>query len=96
MGQPPRGIVMVDVSRHFMPLDLLYRQVEELARYGIPAMQLHLTDAAGWRLEIKSYPRLTDMGAWRTEALWADWWQGDRRYSNAQQGYGGYYTQAEM
>ena len=96
MGQPPRGIVMVDVSRHFMPLDFLYRQVEELARYGIPAMQLHLTDAAGWRLEIKSYPRLTDMGAWRTEALWADWWQGDRRYSNAQQGYGGYYTQAEM
>lgn len=95
-AQLPRGIVMIDVSRHFMPLDFLYRQVDELSRYGIPAMQLHLTDAAGWRLEIQSYPQLTDMGAWRTAHKWSDWWQGDRQYSDSLRGYGGYYTQAEM
>ena len=96
MAQLPRGIVMIDVSRHFMPIEFLYRQVDELARYGIPAMQLHLTDAAGWRLEIKAYPQLTDVGAWRTRALWNDWWQGDRRYSDSRHGFGGYYTQDEM
>lgn len=96
MAQLPRGIVMIDVSRHFMPIGFLYRQVDELARYGIPAMQLHLTDAAGWRLEIRAYPQLTDVGAWRTRALWNDWWQGDRRYSDSRHGFGGYYTQDEM
>lgn len=95
-GQLPRGIVMIDVSRHFMPIGFLYRQVDELSRYGIPAMQLHLTDAAGWRLEIKAYPELTDVGAWRTARDWSDWWAGDRRYSDSQRGFGGYYTQAEM
>ncbi len=93
----PRGIVMVDVSRHFMPLSFLYRQVDELARYGIPALHLHLTDAAGWRMEIRKYPELTDQGAWRTAPLWQDWWNdGQRRYADKATGYGGYYTQDEL
>lgn len=93
----PRGILMLDVSRHFMPMSFLYRQVNEMARYGIPALHLHLTDAAGWRLEIRSYPELTARAAWRTAPLWADWWNDGRRlYADQRTGYGGYYTQEEM
>ena len=95
-GQLPRGVVMLDVSRHFVPIEFLHRQVDELARYGIPALHLHLTDAAGWRMEIEGYPELTRMSAWRTERRWEDWWQGDRHYADAATGYGGYYRQEEL
>jgi len=88
---------MIDVSRHFMPLPFLYRQVDELARYDIPALHLHLTDAAGWRLEIKRYPALTEMAAWRTAERWETWWNdGHRRYADKATGFGGYYTQDDM
>jgi len=81
----PSGLVMLDVSRHFMPLSFLYRQVDELARYGIPALHLHLTDAAGWRMEIKRYPVLAEQAAWRTAQRWEIWWNdGQRRYANKQ------------
>ena len=70
---PWRG-VMIDVSRHFFPIDELYRQVDIMSAYGLNILHLHLTDAAGWRMEIKAYPRLTRVGAWRTRRLWKDWW----------------------
>ena len=92
-----RGI-MLDVSRHFFPLSHLKRQIDILARHKMNTLHLHLTDAAGWRMEIKRYPRLTGKAAWRTKASWKEWWNGDRGYrceydSNA---YGGYYTQEEL
>ncbi|MBQ0048841.1 MAG: family 20 glycosylhydrolase [Bacteroidales bacterium] len=87
-----RGI-MIDVSRHFMPLDFLYRQVDAMQHFGLNKLHLHLTDAAGWRMEIKSRPRLTEVGAWRPEANWQTWWDGDRHYGGS---YGGYYTQEEL
>ncbi len=90
--------VMLDVSRHFSTVGFLRRQVDLLARYKINRLHLHLTDAAGWRMEIKRYPRLTELAAWRTPERWKDWWQGGRRY--VEQGtpgaYGGYYTQDEL
>lgn len=95
-AQLPRGIVMLDVSRHFMPIDRLYAQVDELARYGIPALHLHLTDAAGWRMEIEAYPLLTRQAAWRTHPRWTDWWAADRRYATQDTGFGGYYRQDEL
>ena len=70
---PWRGM-MIDVSRHFVPLDELYREVDIMSHYGLNTLHLHLTDAAGWRMEIKAYPRLTEVGAWRTRQTWKEWW----------------------
>lgn len=92
-----RGI-MLDVSRHFFPLSHLKRQIDILARHKMNTLHLHLTDAAGWRMEIKRYPRLTGKAAWRTKASWKEWWNGDRGYrcEGDSAAYGGYYTQAEL
>ncbi len=85
--------VMIDVSRHFVPLDDLKRQVDAMAHFGLNTLHLHLTDAAGWRLEIEAFPRLTEVGAWRTHPVWKTWWAGERRYGGP---YGGFYTRGEM
>ncbi len=90
-----RGI-MIDVSRHFLPIEYLYKEIDAMEHFGLNRLHLHLTDAAGWRLEIKSRPRLTSVGAWRTEWNWKTWWNGDRGYSDAEHGKGGFYTQEEM
>ena len=87
--------VMIDVSRHYYPVQELYRQVDIMSNYGLNVLHLHLTDAAGWRLEIRKYPRLTQLGAWRTRPVWKDWWE-LRTYSDSIRGYGGYYTQEQM
>lgn len=88
---------MLDVSRHFFPIDFLYKQIDALATYKFNRLHLHLTDAAGWRMEIKRYPLLTQLAAWRTNASWKEWWNGDRRYvEEGTGGYGGYYTQNEL
>lgn len=90
-----RGM-MIDVSRHFMPIEYLYKEIDAMQMVGLNRLHLHLTDAAGWRMEIKSRPRLTDIGAWRTAANWQEWWDGDRKYSDSAHGFGGYYTQKEL
>ena len=89
---------MLDVSRHFFPLDFLKKQVDVMASYKLNRLHLHLTDAAGWRMEIKRYPELTRKAAWRAQASWKEWWNGDRHYvDEATPGaYGGYYTQDEL
>lgn len=93
---PWRG-AMLDVSRHFFSLDQLKKNVDILSSYKINRLHLHLVDAAGWRLEIKRYPRLISHAAYRTQEGWNDWWMAkDRQYTLAPEGYGGYYTQQEM
>lgn len=88
---------MLDVSRHFFSLDQLKKNVDILASYKINRLHLHLVDAAGWRLEIKRYPRLIQKAAYRTQESWNAWWMAkDRQYVDAPEGYGGYYTQQEM
>ena len=88
----------VDVSRHFRSVDFLKKQMDAMALFKMNRMHLHLTDAAGWRIQIEAYPRLTEFAAWRPEALWKSWWNGDRRY--AEEGsdgvYGGYYTKDDI
>ena len=64
-----RGM-MLDVSRHFLSKEFVKKQIDALAFYKINRLHLHLTDAAGWRLEIKQYPLLTEFAAWRTDANW--------------------------
>ena len=74
--------VMLDVSRHFYPVSFVEKQLDLLSYYKINTFHWHLTDDQGWRIEIKRYPKLTSVGAWRTEA------DGTR--------YGGFYTQAQI
>lgn len=93
---PWRG-AMIDVSRHFFPFEQLVKNIKLLAAYKINRLHLHLVDAAGWRLEIKRYPRLTTHAAYRTQEDWNAWWMAkDRQYTLAPEGYGGYYTQEQM
>ncbi len=88
----------LDVSRHFMPLDFIKKYIDYLAMHKLNVFHWHLVDGIGWRIEIKSHPELTDIGAWRVvkegKRPWQDyeaWKEGDDR-----QKYGGYYTQEEI
>lgn len=92
-----RGL-MLDVSRHFSTKEFIKKQIDALAYYKINRLHLHLTDAAGWRLEIKKYPLLTEFAAWRTDPIWKQWWNGGRKYLrfNAPGASGGYYTQDDI
>lgn len=94
---PYRGI-MIDVSRHFRSIDFLKKQIDLLATIKINRLHLHLTDAAGWRLEIKKYPELTGYAAWRPQETWKEWNEGGNKYCQQtdEQAHGGFYTQDEM
>ena len=87
-----------DVSRHFRSLDFLKKQIDAMALYKMNRMHIHLTDAAGWRMEIEAYPKLTSFAAWRPQQKWKDWWYGDRLYveDGTEGAYGGYYTKEQM
>ena len=89
-----RGM-MLDVSRHFFGLDFVKKQIDAMAYYKLNRLHIHLTDAAGWRIEIKKYPRLTNFAAWRTGKDWKEWWNGDRKYvdEGSEGAVGGYFTQ---
>ncbi len=76
-----RGLHL-DVCRHFFPVKVVKQYIDLMASLKMNVLHLHLTDDQGWRIEIKKYPRLTEVGAWRTEA------DGSR--------YGGYYTQQDI
>ena len=92
-----RGL-MLDISRHFSTKEFIKKQIDALAYYKINRLHLHLTDAAGWRLEIKKYPLLTDFAAWRTDPTWKKWWNGGRKYLRYDEpgASGGYYTQDDI
>ena len=61
---PWRGM-MLDVSRHFFPKEYIKKYIDQIAAYKFNRFHWHLTDDNGWRVEIKSYPKLTSVGAWR-------------------------------
>jgi hypothetical protein len=63
-----RGILL-DVARHFYPTDFIKKLIDLLALYKLNTLHLHLTDDQGWRLEIRKYPLLTQVGAWRKETI---------------------------
>lgn len=94
---PYRGLHF-DVSRHFRSLDFLKKQIDAMAMFKMNRMHIHLTDAAGWRMQIDAYPRLADFAAWRPQALWKDWGTSGCRYTEegTPGAYGGYYTKAEL
>ncbi len=88
---------MIDCSRHFVSLDFLKKQIDLMAYYKLNRFHWHLTDGPGWRIEIKKYPELTGIAAWRTHATWKEWWDSERIYlpEGTPGAYGGYYTQDE-
>ena len=59
---------MLDVVRHFMPKHDLLRFIDLMAMHRLNVLHLHLTDDQGWRIEIRQFPRLTEVGAWRRES----------------------------
>jgi len=76
-----RGLLL-DCSRHFMEKDFVKRYIDLLALYKMNVLHWHLTEDQGWRIEIKKYPKLTEVGAWRDDG------KGGK--------YGGFYTQEDI
>ena len=89
---PWRGI-MLDISRHFRDKDFILKQIDALSEVKINVLHLHLTDAAGWRIEIKSHPELTEKTAWRVGDTWKEWDTTGKRYEGT---YGGYLSQEDV
>ncbi|MER5212942.1 beta-N-acetylhexosaminidase [Streptomyces sp. NPDC002838] len=86
-----RGL-MLDVARHFMPKDGVLRYLDLMATHKLNVFHFHLTDDQGWRIEIKRYPRLTEVGSWRARTKFghgaSPLWE--------EKPHGGYYTQDDI
>ena len=89
-----RGL-MLDVARHFFTKDEVKRFIDEMVVYKYNILHLHLTDDEGWRVEIKTLPKLTEVGAWRGEqkGKWANTKTID---PNEPKTYGGFYTHDDI
>ncbi len=84
----------LDVSRHFFSVDEVKRFIELMAFYKFNRFHWHLTDDQGWRIEIKKYPKLTEVGAWRDSTVSNHYNTVPRTYKVER--YGGFYTQEEI
>ena len=87
-----RGI-MLDISRHFRDKDFILKQIDAFSEVKLNVLHLHLTDAAGWRLEVKSHPELTAKAAWRVGDTWRQWNTTGQRYEGS---YGGFLSQDDV
>ena len=94
---PYRGMHL-DVSRHFYDKEFVKKQLDAMAYFKMNRFHWHLTDGAGWRIEIKKYPRLTSFAAWRPFEKLNDWWTGGRTFCEQDdpRAVGGYYTQDDI
>ena len=89
-----RGM-MLDVSRHWFTKEEVMAYIDQMATYKMNVFHWHLTDDQGWRIEIKSLPRLTEMGAFRAPRV-GQWWQREPQQPGEATTYGGYYTQEDI
>ena len=85
--------VMLDISRHFRDKEFILKQIDALSEVKLNVLHLHLTDAAGWRLEVKSHPELTAKAAWRVGDTWRQWDTTGQRYEGS---YGGFLSQDDV
>ncbi|MGE0000867.1 MAG: family 20 glycosylhydrolase [Fimbriimonadaceae bacterium] len=93
----------LDVSRHYFDTDFIKEYIDWIAMMKMNVFHWHLVDDGGWRMEVKKYPKLTEIGAWRIDTG-GKWPGGDWNYSNIRfcmtpedgPRYGGYYTQDEI
>ncbi|MBO4850344.1 MAG: beta-N-acetylhexosaminidase [Prevotella sp.] len=81
----------LDVSRHFFDMDFVRQYIDMLALHHINVFHFHLTDDQGWRVEIKKYPKLTEVGAWRNRTV-----VGRNTGLYYWQRHGGYFTQDQI
>ncbi len=86
----------LDVSRHFFGPDLVKQYIDLLASYKMNRFHWHLVDDQGWRLEIKKYPALTQVGAWRVDYIDQVWGNRPQAKTGEPATYGGYYTQEQV
>ncbi|MBG8553929.1 beta-N-acetylhexosaminidase [Hymenobacter guriensis] len=89
---------MLDVSRHFFPVEFVKKYIDFLAAYKLNTFHWHLTDDQGWRIEIKKYPKLTQVSAFRKETIIGAQQlfktPADFKYDATP--YGGFYTQDQV
>lgn len=88
-----RGL-LIDPARHFLPKDDVLRFLDAMAMHKLNRLQIHLTDDQGWRIEIKKYPKLTEVGAWRDETLIGHYSQRPWKFDGRR--HGGFYTQDDV
>jgi hexosaminidase len=84
----------LDVARHFMPKEFVLKFIDLVALHKMNSLHLHLTDDQGWRIEIKRYPRLTEVGAWRDETLVGHANKKPHEFDGKR--HGGYYTHEDI
>lgn len=90
---PYRGMHL-DVARHFFPTKTIKDFIDQLAYHKLNKFHWHLTEDQGWRIEIKKYPKLTEVGAYRKETLIGHY--NDQPHQFDGKRYGGFYTQDEV
>ena len=90
-----RGL-MLDVSRHFFTIDEVKTYIDKMSEYKFNVFHWHLTDDQGWRIEIKSLPKLTEVGAWRVERYGRFGSSRAIPKPNEKATYGGFYTQEQI
>ena len=97
-----RGL-MLDVSRHFFPKEYILKTLDRMAMLKLNTFHFHLVDNEGWRIEIKKYPKLTEIGAWRVDQEDKLWGERTPNSANAfanpataPKKYGGFYTQEDI
>jgi hexosaminidase len=82
----------LDVCRHFFPVEFIKKYIDLLALYKMNVFHWHLTEDQGWRIEIKKYPKLTEIGAWRSGTMIGPY--DDQKFDTIR--YGGFYTQEQI
>lgn len=87
--------VMLDVSRHFFTKEEVKKYIDQIARLKYNTFHWHLTDDNGWRIEIKSLPKLTQVGAWRVERA-GHFGERAEPKPNESTPYGGFYTHEDI
>ena len=90
-----RGL-MLDLSRHFFDKEYIKEVIDGLAMHKINILHLHLVDDQGWRIEIKKYPKLTDIGAWRVDQEEKHWSARKAVDPNQKGTYGGFLSQDDL
>jgi hexosaminidase len=84
----------LDCCRHFMPIEFIYKWIDLLSLHKMNVFHWHLTEDQGWRIEIKKYPKLTEIGAWRKETLVGHASEKPQKYDGKR--HGGFYSQDEV
>ena len=86
----------LDASRHFMPREFVKKFIDLLALHKMNSFHWHLTDDQGWRIEIRKYPRLTEVGGWRKQTLVGQSQSDSTKRVFDGQRHGGFYTQDDV